>query len=124
MVPKSYNGSGQIIGPSKTEMPQKKTSIVPTNRIPLVDTRPNKQERSKSPTRVGKKEESKGGNLEVKYKNEVNRNKEFSKRYGMIEEVLGSGENAETKIAMIEEIMNFTNQHNSNEMAHEDDENI
>jgi hypothetical protein len=25
---------------------------------------------------------------------------------------------------MIEEIMNFTNQHNSNEMAHEDDENI
>jgi hypothetical protein len=123
VVPKSYNGSGQIIGTTKTEVPQKKTSIVPTNRIPLVDTKPNKREQSKSPTRAGKKEESKGGNLEVKYKNEVERNREFSKRYQMIEEVLGSGENAETKIAMIEEIMNFS-KHHSNEMANEDDENI
>jgi hypothetical protein len=53
----------------------------------------------------------------------VKRSKEFSKRCGIIEEVVGFGENAKARIAMIEEIISLR-KHHSNEMAKEDDESI
>lgn len=43
----------------------------------------------------------------------------------MIQEVLSSNENSDMKVAMIEEIMNFSKgqkKYNENKMTHEDDE--
>lgn len=59
VVPKTYNGSGQIIGTSKTELPQKKsTTVVPSNRVALVETKPmNRRDNSESPGRIDRKRE-------------------------------------------------------------------